>query len=70
MECTLIGAPLQVGARHLGCEMAPAALRIAGLATALEELGHRVRDVGKLAPKFVPANAHANASVHRTTRAA
>ncbi|WP_421363684.1 hypothetical protein [Agrobacterium rosae] len=50
--------------------MAPAALRIAGLATALEELGHRVRDVGKLAPKFVPANAHANASVHRTTRAA
>nr|WP_325063837.1 hypothetical protein [Agrobacterium tumefaciens] len=39
MECTLVGAPLQVGAGHLGCEMAPAAFRIAGLATALEELG-------------------------------
>ncbi|KAA3505367.1 arginase [Agrobacterium vitis] len=64
MECILIGAPLQIGAGHLGCEMGPSAFRIAGLAGALEELGHRVRDVGNLGPKSFPAIAHANASVH------
>ena len=41
MDCTLIGAPLQIGAGQLGCEMGPSALRIAGLRTALEELGQR-----------------------------
>lgn len=64
MECILIGAPLQIGAGHLGCEMGPSAFRIAGLAGALEELGHRVRDLGNLGSKSVPAIAHANASVH------
>ncbi|MUZ66020.1 arginase [Agrobacterium vitis] len=64
MECILIGAPLQIGAGHLGCEMGPSALRIAGLPAALEELGHRVRDVGNLGPKSVQAIAHPNASVH------
>jgi len=35
MENTLIGAPLQIGAGQLGCEMGPSALRIAGLRAAL-----------------------------------
>ena len=48
MDCTLIGAPLQIGAGQLGCEMGPSALRIAGLRTALEELGHTVKDIGNL----------------------
>lgn len=64
MECTLIGAPLQIGAGQLGCEMGPSALRIAGLRTALEELGHTVRDTGNLKPRPFDEMAHPNAAVH------
>lgn len=64
MECTLIGAPLQIGAGQLGCEMGPSALRIAGLRTALEELGHTVRDIGNLAPRNFAEMPHPNAAVH------
>lgn len=64
MECTLIGAPLQVGAGYLGCEMGPCALRIADLAAALEDLGHRVRDIGNIGPKGVQDIVHPNATVH------
>lgn len=64
MDCILIGAPLQVGAGHLGCEMGPSALGIAGLAAAPEELGPRVRDIGNLRPKSVQTIAYRIASVH------
>ncbi|GAK72028.1 arginase [Agrobacterium rubi TR3 = NBRC 13261] len=64
MDCTLIGVPLQIGAGQLGCEMGPSALRIAGLKTALEELGHKVVDVGNVAPaRFLDLN-HPNPVVH------
>lgn len=64
MECTLIGAPLQIGAGQLGCEMGPSALRIAGLRTALEELGHEVKDTGNISPRPFGEMAHPNAAVH------
>lgn len=64
MECTLIGAPLQIGAGQLGCEMGPSALRIAGLRAALEELGHSVKDVGNLTPRVFAEMPHPNAAVH------
>ena len=64
MECTLIGAPLQIGAGQLGCEMGPSALRIAGLRTALEELGHEVKDTGNISPRPFDEMAHPNAAVH------
>lgn len=64
MECTLIGAPLQIGAGQLGCEMGPSALRIAGLRTVLEELGHTVRDIGNLAPRSFAEMPHPNTAVH------
>ena len=64
MECTLIGAPLQIGAGQLGCEMGPSALRIAGLRRALEELGHRVADAGNITPRPFGETAHPNAAVH------
>jgi arginase len=47
---TLIGAPVEAGAGRAGCRMGPAALRIAGLAQALGELGVAVRDRGDLDP--------------------
>lgn len=64
MDCKLIGVPLQVGAGQLGCEMAPSALRIAGLKGALEELGHRVSDLGNVAPAPLKDIAHPNPAVH------
>lgn len=48
MLCKLIGVPLQDGASQLGCEMGPSALRTAGLAAALSDLGHEVLDVGNV----------------------
>ena len=42
-ELTLIGAPTDVGASVLGASMGPDALRIAGIARALQGLGLAVR---------------------------
>src|SRR6185312_14248956 len=46
MQCTILGAPVQVGSGRMGCEMGPSALRTAGLAAALSELGHTATDLG------------------------
>ena len=64
MHCKLIGVPLQEGASRLGCEMGPSALRVAGLAGALGELGHHVSDLGNLQPAVPPAVPHENEAVH------
>ncbi|MFC3117715.1 arginase [Jhaorihella thermophila] len=48
--CILIGAPVDSGKRRPGCLMGPDAYRTAGLARALRALGHRVEDIGNLAP--------------------
>ena len=64
MDCKLIGVPLQIGAGQLGCEMGPSALRIAGLKSALEELGHKVSDFGNVAPAPFGELAHPNPAVH------
>ncbi len=64
MDCTFIGAPLQIGAGQLGCEMGPSALRIAGLRAALEELGHTVKDTGNLTPRPFGDMPHPNKAVH------
>ena len=48
--CILIGAPVDSGKRRMGCLMGPDAYRTAGLAEALRDLGHVVRDLGNLAP--------------------
>jgi arginase len=46
----LIGAPLELGAGRRGCAMGPAALRTAGLAEGLEDLGYSLTDLGDLKP--------------------
>lgn len=48
MQLTLIGAPTDVGASVLGASMGPDALRIAGVARALQGLGLEVQDLGNL----------------------
>ena len=49
-DIILIGAPVDSGKRRRGCLMGPDAYRVAGLAEALGELGHRVADRGNLRP--------------------
>jgi len=48
--CILIGAPVDSGKRRMGCLMGPDSYRTAGLGEALQDLGHRVEDLGNLAP--------------------
>ena len=45
---SLIGVPTDVGAGTRGARMGPEALRVAGLAQAIEAFGHNVRDCGNL----------------------
>jgi arginase len=61
-DITLIGAPLDCGKRRLGCLMGPDAYRTAGLAGALGDLGHTVRDAGNVAPRSQSASASPPAS--------
>jgi arginase len=48
---SLIGVPLEEGSGRGGCAMGPAALRIAGIAQALLDLGFAVEDRGDLRPE-------------------
>ncbi|NCU20802.1 hypothetical protein EOM89_08715, partial [Candidatus Falkowbacteria bacterium] len=61
--CILIGAPLACGQRDPGCVMGPAAYRVAGLAAALADLGHRVEDRGDVTPPPVSATTCTNPAV-------
>lgn len=54
-NCILVGAPVDCGKRRKGCLMGPDAYRTAGLAEALRDLGHVVRDIGNVLPApFTP----------------
>jgi arginase len=56
MQINIIGAPIDFGAGRRGVEMGPAAIRLAGLADRVAELGHLVRDLGNV---DVPLREHA-----------
>lgn len=45
-DIVLLGLPIQAGTQLRGCAMGPAALRTAGLAESLRDLGHQVEDAG------------------------
>lgn len=60
MLCRIVGAPVQDGAGRMGCEMGPSALRTAGLAATLSDLGHEVEDWGAVQPARAPALVHGN----------
>jgi arginase len=54
-EWVMIGVPTSAGAHHAGQELAPDAIRAAGLADRLHEAGLAVTDAGNLAPAvFAP----------------
>ncbi|MGC3956191.1 MAG: arginase [Propionicimonas sp.] len=78
---SLIGAPTDVGASVKGCRLGPAALRVAGIGSALRAFDCDVRDVGDLTgppnPELPPVNGYRhlaeviawNREVHRATAA-
>ncbi|MGH2451748.1 MAG: arginase [Candidatus Limnocylindria bacterium] len=47
-EVHVVGVPMDLGGDRRGVDMGPSAIRYAGLAAALERLGHRVRDRGDI----------------------
>ena len=49
MTIQLIGVPMDLGSGRRGVDMGPSAIRIAGIAVKLQELGHTVVDDGDLA---------------------
>ncbi len=63
-DILLIGAPMDCGKRRRGCLMGPDAYRTAGLAEALADLGHGVRDLGNVAPEIRPLPPCPNPAVH------
>lgn len=64
MSITLIGVPNDCGGAGPGCLMGPDALRTAGVAEALSDLGHRVEDHGNLAIEPGKTPAHPNSTIH------
>jgi arginase len=61
---SLIGVPTDIGAGTLGARMGPAALRVAGLAQAIGQLGHQVKDCGNLAGPANPCHLAINGFRH------
>jgi len=59
----IVGVPIDLGQSKRGVDMGPAALRYAGLAEALEALGHRVIDAGNV-PVPVRETVSAQAAEH------
>lgn len=67
---TLLGAPVESGARRRGCLMGPDALRTAGLGRALTELGREVSDRGNLVPRAITVPPAANPAIRDLDRSA
>ena len=63
-NCVLVGAPVDSGQKTAGCLMGPAALRSAGIAQTLIDLGHRVNDWGDAKPHAFTAGPGSNPRVH------
>ncbi len=63
-DIILIGAPVDCGKRRRGCLMGPDAFRTAGMAEAIQELGHSVTDIGNLTPATVTVGPAKNPLVH------
>ena len=71
----IIGVPIDLGQSHRGVDLGPGALRYAGLAARLEQLGYEVHDIGNLNVPVRESLAHERnqrylPSIHRVCEAA
>jgi arginase len=58
----VLGVPLDLGASRRGVDMGPSAVRVAGLETRLEALGHQVADGGNIAVEIAETQSSGNAN--------
>ncbi len=63
MRCRIVGAPVQEGNSYPGCDMGPSSLRVAGIVSALRQLGHEVEDLGAVQPEAIHPRTHPNSSI-------
>ena len=56
----IIGVPLDMGASRRGVDMGPSAMRVAGLESRLEALGHKVTDGGNIRVEIAETQGHGN----------
>nr|WP_313708828.1 arginase [Brucella intermedia] len=63
MHCKILGLPVQEGTGRVGCNMGPDSYRAAGIASAIEELGHEFTDLGNLAPAVQRPLEHPNPAI-------
>ncbi|WP_271946613.1 arginase [Ruegeria faecimaris] len=56
----LVGAPMDSGKRRQGCRMGPDAYRVAGLQSALSDLGLHLRDLGDITPDIPDMSEHSH----------
>lgn len=64
-KCILIGVPLDCGKAKKGCLMGPDALRTVGIEQAIADQGHKVVDLGDVAPKPHPDDLADRDGVHK-----
>jgi arginase len=60
----IIGVPLDLGASRRGVDMGPSAVRVAGLETRLEALGHQVSDGGNIRVEIAETQTAGNENAH------
>ena len=60
----VIGVPLDMGASRRGVDMGPSAVRVAGLETRLEALGHQVEDAGNIRVEIAETQAAGSENAH------
>ena len=58
----LVGVPMDLGAGRRGVDMGPSAIRIAGVARALQDLGYTIEDDGNVAVPEPESRAPGDAS--------
>jgi arginase len=58
----VMGVPLDLGASRRGVDMGPSAMRVAGLETRLEALGHQVTDAGNIRVEIAETQGFGNAN--------
>jgi arginase len=60
----VLGVPLDLGASRRGVDMGPSAMRVAGLETRLEALGHEVIDGGNIRVEIAETQVSGSANAH------
>ncbi len=60
----ILGVPLDMGASRRGVDMGPSAMRVAGLETRLEALGHHVTDGGNIRVEVAETRASGDRTAH------